>query len=1051
MTLLATAVAVAVLTGAMVVGWSLQSSLERELLSRTGQIRYAVRPAGAFDARLAENLRAQGVAAAAVTRLPAAGLNDLGTPRTAMLTLWGLTSETPEGWPEGRDLGKDEVILSPAAAHDLAASVGDWIVIRADTSYARPAAGLFHYRDTGRLSRTLRLRIREISGARYATFSLAARQARPRNAFIRADLLPGGTNLLLAAGPVQPDDLRKAVLGELSLGDVGVKRASAGGKTYLYSDVVAFPANVATLLLKGAGGTPVATHIAQEISASGKHVSYGVVASSVSSNELADDEVLLNAWVAEDLGVKVGGRVTLKALISRPDGSYTPEELQLRVARIERLGEGLFVPQVTPELEGMTSADRMDDWQAPFPVDMSLVTRRDDEYWEQRRATPKAVVSASLMQKLWKESGFIGDTPVTTIVIDGAVDEAAGRKLARQIAEGDARWSVIDVRQAAEAASKGSTDFAGLFGAMSAFVVLASLMVAVGVVRTSLEARSQGLGLASALGIAGSRWRWAMLMEEGIASIPGIAAGMALGVLYAKALLWMFVELGSSTWELPRVTLDIRPVPLVVCAVAVCVAVLGAARLQMRHILKRDARELLAGAAEQDRPGQFRRRSLWRVILLLSVIGGAGVVLARQRTLEPTAGFFVAGICVLAAGWLMLRRWCMPRARHSRRLTVAGLALGFLTESPRRARLTFAMFCAAAFVVCSVAMFRSGEASIDPHDRTGATGGLSYRLVSPVAYRSDLSTGNGRATLGLPERLPEGVRLFSLLASRGVEGGCLNLASPGEMQVLGVGHDWVERGEFDVRTADASERPWTLLETPTADGGAVPVFGDEETMQWIEYRRVGDEFTMPIDGRPVRLRLAGVIRGGLFSGQLLMSDANLRRLSANAPGYGMHFVETTPAATEAARQMLSGLFDYGFSIEDTPRIIDAVRSVQRLYMSMFVVLGSLGLLLGAVGSAAVLVRDAAVRRGSLAMLQAVGLSRGLGAGMLIASHLTPILAGLATGMLSAAAGYLAFGRPIGLGQPLAIAAAIAVVATLVVAVAAVALQPRRVVESLRSL
>jgi hypothetical protein len=383
-------------------------------------------------------------------------------------------------------------------------------------------------------------------------------------------------------------------------------------------------------------------------------------------------------------------------------------------------------------------------------------------------------------------------------------------------------------------------------------------------------------------------------------------------------------------------------------------------------------------------------------------------------------------------------------------LSRLGLAARFLVTAPRRVRLSFTMFCAASFVISSVALFRSAEPAINAGEKGGPTGGFTYRLTSPVAYRNDLSTARGRESLGLPAALPPGVRICSLLSSRGAEGGCLNLAAPAEMQVFGVGHDWVQRGGFDVKTNPETGNPWELLEKSPADGEPVPVFGDEETMQWIAYRQLGDVFEMPIDGRPVRLQLVGMIRGGLFSGQLLMSQGNLRKLAPGSTGYGVHFVETGTGQSLRPLSTFVGLFEYGFVLELTTRIIESVRSVQRLYMSMFLVLGALGLLLGAAGTAAVLVRDAAVRRGELATLQAVGLSRSMAAATLAVSHLTPVLLGLLAGSAAALIAYLAFAREMSLRDPLVIAAAIGIFACVVVAAIARLLQPRRLADALRS-
>ena len=46
-----------------------------------------------------------------------------------------------------------------------------------------------------------------------------------------------------------------------------------------------------------------------------------------------------------------------------------------------------------PEVPGITDARTFDDIKEPFPMQRNLITERDDEFWEQYQATPKAFVS----------------------------------------------------------------------------------------------------------------------------------------------------------------------------------------------------------------------------------------------------------------------------------------------------------------------------------------------------------------------------------------------------------------------------------------------------------------------------------------------------------------------------------------------------------------------------------------------------------------------------------------------------------------------------------
>ena len=69
--------------------------------------------------------------------------------------------------------------------------------------------------------------------------------------------------------------------------------------------------------------------------------------------------------------------------------------------------------------------------------------------------------------------------------------------------------------------------------------------------------------------------------------------------------------------------------------------------------------------------------------------------------------------------------------------------------------------------------------------------------------------------------------------------------------------------------------------------------------------------------------------------------------------------------------------------------------MENTYLSTFQSLGGLGLILGTIGLAAVLLRNVLERRGEMALLRAVGYRRQTLAMMLVAEHLLLMVSGLA--------------------------------------------------------
>src|SRR5690606_17496582 len=108
-------------------------------------------------------------------------------------------------------------------------------------------------------------------------------------------------------------------------------------------------------------------------------------------------------WLAEDLAVEVGDKVTLKYFEVGNHGELPEQVVTFTVAGILEMGESPAAdPGLTPQVPGITDADRFADWEQPFEMDLDRVTPRDEQYWDTYRATPKALVSLQSAQDLWR-------------------------------------------------------------------------------------------------------------------------------------------------------------------------------------------------------------------------------------------------------------------------------------------------------------------------------------------------------------------------------------------------------------------------------------------------------------------------------------------------------------------------------------------------------------------------------------------------------------------------------------------------------------------------
>src|SRR5206468_6409290 len=82
------------------------------------------------------------------------------------------------------------------------------------------------------------------------------------------------------------------------------------------------------------------------------------------------------------------------------------------------------------------------------------------------------------------------------------------------------------------------------------------------------------------------------------------------------------------------------------------------------------------------------------------------------------------------------------------------------------------------------------------------------------------------------------------------------------------------------------------------------------------------------------------------------------------------------AASVAAGVLEEQLSDFGFDVVSTSERLASFHRVENTYLSTFQTLGGLGLVLGTLGLATVLLRNVLERRRELALLRAIGYNAG---------------------------------------------------------------------------
>lgn len=1040
------ATAVAVLSGALLVGDSVRGSLRDLVVDRLGRMDRIVVSTGFFRDALASDLQKDpGFRAAFSGVAPLLVMQGLVSDqesgrRAAGVQVYGVDDRFWQfhGIERRRGPSNRDVFLSRALAADIGAIEGGTVLVRMERPSAIPIESLHGQKEDP--GRTLRLTVRAIvSASDLGEFSIRPQQGEVRAAFVPLARLQQDLDLQGKANALLVSDAPAAIAEDLSallqmllkknarLDDYGLSLRVLDHERgiALEADAGVIDAPRATAADQAAkiadlAARPVFTYLANTLRSGTREVPYSLVSAThlpgivppmtlETPASASPPTIVLNDWTARELGVAVGDPLALEYYVWREPGYLETQKTDFVVGAVVPLDGAAADRDLSPTYPGITEADTLGDWDPPFPIDLKRVRPQDEEYWEKYRTTPKAFTSFAVGQRLWRTR--YGDrTSVRLVPLRGQSLEAARDRFTSAFlaaAEPAAIGLVArSVRSEALAASRGSTDFGEYFVYFSFFLVTSALVLAALFFRLGVEQRAREVGLLRAVGFSTPAVRRLFASEALVLALVGSVIGIGGAIAYGAVMMAGLRTWWSGAVGTTALTLHVSPLSLVLGAVGAVAAAMGCIWWTLRGLSRISERSLLAGdlrALERSPSSPSRKRLPALALGVIFLMLGLGLIAAAMAKAIPDAGaFFGAGAAILAA-CLFLLSWRLTRASRSPSpvRSMTGIGVRNTTERPGRSVLAVAVIASATFILISVDAFRRGD--VDPADRHSGTGGypLLVNLVLPLVH--DPNSPDGRDILGLPEA---GVSAEPFRLLPGDDASCLNLYAPANPRILGVGRRFIETGRFAFQgsvatTAADSDNPWRLL-TQDLPGGAIPVAADANSMTYVLHKSLGDEMVLVRGDREIRLRFVASLADSVFQSELLMSEDNFVRLFPEQQGYRVLLLDTPAGQAQSIAEAIERTAsDLGADAMPTAQRLAEFHAVENTYLSTFQTLGGLGLLVGTIGLAAVLLRNILERRRELALLRAVGYGYSNLFAIILSENAVLLGFGLLTGAISA--------------------------------------------------
>jgi len=692
-------------------------------------------------------------------------------------------------------------------------------------------------------------------------------------------------------------------------------------------------------------------------------------------------------------------------------------------------------PNLTPPFPGITDKPKIrgkkgEQWEAPFEINYQRIGARDDDFWERHRATPKAYISPEMGRKLFG-SRFGTTTSIRVAPVPGTTPQEPAAllraELAKQLDPAAAGFRFEPTRERMLQASRGGTDFGAMLLAFSGLLILAALLLVGLLVRLAVSRRAKEIGLLLATGYT-PRDVLRILVREGMTvSFVGTLAGLLLAWAYARGMLAVLAGLWPDAGVGSYLKVHADPLSAVIGFVATMLITGITIRFSLRGLIRQPVVALLRGETQRPEggiPPIRRRRSglIFGLTIFVGVglvFGGAGAANADERA----GSFFGGGLFLMIAGLLGFRFWLLRTPAPHGALTLFGFGLRNATRAAGRSSLTAALLALATFLLVAVESFRKKPDAEFPLPEGGSGG---YRLIAetdvPIFQRFDREPGRG----GLLDQLQknyggssndprlatakselESLKIQPFRLRGGDDASCLNLYQAGKPRILGASEEFLTEGRFAFAMTTAKgeatkANPWLLLNEEQADG-AIPVIAEQNTVLWQLKTFVGGTTTIPDEnGNEIKLRIVGTLQDSLFPREILMGDANFRKLYPREEGYRYFLVEASTEKTDRVAALLeTGLQSNGMQTTRSEDLVAAQQAVIGAYLSTFQLLGGLALLLGMFGFGVVILRNLNDRTGEFAILRATGYRTATLQKLVLIESGLVLFVGIGTGLLAA--------------------------------------------------
>lgn len=974
---IAVLITVAVIVGSLVVGDSVRTTLVKRVTERLGDTETIIFSRNSFmgDELLETSLfkdKARGIL------LTNGFISQSG--KLMPVFVWGVSDMS---------VSKGGARINLQLLKELGQNEPDAIVLRLPSSGLVPSGSLFV---TESYTTSMRLNFDGVVSVEDGgNISMKNEQIIPLNIFVNREELTevlemeGKINLILANNEVSADDLEQVWTSSAS----GLSVNRKEDFTEIVSDRVFLQDKVTeTICRNNPNSNRLFSYLANSIELNETAIPYSFVTAldRYKDQPLRKDEIILSDYSAERLHARVGDYVKISYFTSRDLKTLKTDTICLQVKAIVPLSELCEDKTLSADFPGLSDVERCTDWDSDLPINMDMITDEDEKYWELYRSTPKAIIAYDAVADDWGNA--YGNA--TAIRIGNTDPDLSG------LHADMFGIQVIHPRSAGLYAAKNGVDFSGLFLALGFFIIISAMLLMLIPLSEMLYQRRHEIALLKALGYTKKRITRMLWQETAPVVLLSSVAGVIAGLLYTTLIMWLL----GNVWKGATHTDGFSVYPAAITIILGFLIGIGLSLLLLRRVIVRNLKDKKHNAGKRMQSLKGKKIAVTLSTLLAAGITGVNFLILHSVTLFVVVGIIFIGAAAIWGDYLICRKGSVL----SGNFTTGKIIWSTLYANKKQAILSFLTLAIGVFIVFSVGLNRKGFAD-SSQLRTG-TGGYTLWCESSVPVYHNMATQAGKEKLSLTA-LPGNTNILQCFRYSADDASCLNLNKVTTPTVLGVNMNELSASDFQIEQNIYSlDRESVFRQMQTHTGNVYPALVDATVLTWSLMKNLGDTLWYESDrGQSIALRIVGTLSNSIFQGNILIDRTLFSEIWEETTGSEVFLLKTNDVETQSIASLLStALNEYGVRVTTTNDRLKQFNTVTDTYLTIFLTLGGLGLLLGIMSFIIVIRKNLAARRKEIDLYRTLGFTGKKVGQTLYHENLFVPLYAIATGVISSLVG-----------------------------------------------